>query len=253
MAEQRQYDAYNRGNRKTRFLLVVDSDTNNLFYLSMILQRMDYQISTAVDIEEAMAIANIIAPSLIITAVDLKGKSGLELIQQCKRNRSIAGVPIIAILKQDNLQGEQCCRELGATECLAQPISAEKLFRAVQTAIETTPRGNIRIKTLLSVKVNGVPINGFSDLSAVELSERGMFLYTTKTAPVDTRIAIQIALNQRLIQAEAIVIYNTRTVGDSYLESGMGLEFTRIATEDRECIRQYIREELTQGIEPSKD
>ncbi len=31
----------------------------------------------------------------------------------------------------------------------------------------------------------------------------------------------------------------------------MGLEFVRINSEDRELIRQYIREEITQGVAPS--
>ncbi|HUL00661.1 MAG TPA: response regulator [Nitrospirota bacterium] len=253
MDDQRPNITYDNCDRKTQFLLVVDSDTNNLFYMSMVLQRMDYQISTAINVEEAMAIANIIAPSLIITALDLKDRSGLELIQQCRQNHSIARVPIIAIRKQDDLHGEKCCRKLGATECLAQPISAEKLFRSVQAAIETKPRGNIRIRTLLSVRVNGVPLNGFGGLSAVELSERGMFLYTIRASPVNTKIAIQIDLNQSLLDVEARVIYNTLTVGNFCQEPGMGVEFTRISPRDREFIRQYISDELTRGIAPANE
>ena len=251
MEEPLEYKRHNRNARKTRFLLLIDSDPGNLFYLSMILQRMDYQISTAVNTEEAMTIANIIAPSLIITALDLESKSGIELIHQLKQNSSLARVPIIGICKRNDKKGEKVFRELGVASCLIQPISAEDLFRAVQEAIENNPRSSIRIKAILPIKINGIPINSISGLSSVEISERGMFLHTTKPTPVDTTITLQIELNNKVINTEATVLYNSRTLGNSYHVPGMGLEFTRISRQDTEVIRQYIRDELAGDIKPS--
>jgi CheY-like chemotaxis protein len=239
--------------RKNSFLLLVDGDANNLYYMSMVLQRLDYRITTARNSEEAISIAAIAEPFLSIVALDLAGVGGIELIQQLKQHPGTAHVPVIAIRKQDDLRGEQRSLEVGAAACLAYPLSAEKLFRAVQVAVETIPREYIRIRTLLPVQVNDVPLNGLGGASAVVLSERGIFLPTTRPAPVDTRLSIQIELRKRLIAVEAVVLYSNRTIGGPYQEPGMGMGFLSVSPKDHELIRQFIRNELTRGIAPLND
>lgn len=236
--------------RRSRFLLVVDSDANTLFYLSMVLQRLEYHISTAMTGEEALAIAAVAPPALIITALDMKGMSGLDLIQQLSQ---IAATPIIAIRKQSDLLGEKRSLELGAGACLSMPISVEKLYQAVQAAVETTPRANIRIRAALSVTVNDLPLDGHPGPHAVVLSERGMFLPTNTPAPVDTRLSLRIEFNNIRIFAEAITLYSHRTFCGPYQEPGMGIEFSRIAQKDQERLRQFIRNEVTRGIMPLSD
>ena len=253
MAKYRTNTASGDYDRKNRFLLLVDNDANNLYYMSMILQRLDYRVTTAENAEEAVAIVTVAEPCLFIVSLELPGLSGIELIQQLKENRSIAPIPIIAIRKQDDLIGEKRCLELGVADCLVYPISAEKLFRAVQTAAETRPRAHIRIRTLLPVKVNNVSPNGLDGTSAVVLSECGLFLPTTRPAPVDTRLFIRLELKKRSITMEALVLYNNHTIGESYQVLGMGVEFCRISPKDQELIRLYIRDEVTRGIMPLND
>jgi CheY-like chemotaxis protein len=236
--------------RRSRFLLVVDSDANNRYYLSMVLQRLEYHISTAMSGEEALAIAAVAPPALIITALDIKGMNGLDLIQQLAQ---VVTSPIIAIRKQGDLLGEKRSLALGAGACLSSPISLEQLYQAVQAAIETTPRANIRIRASLSVGVNEQPLDGRPGPHAVVLSERGMFLPTGNPASVDTRLSLQIELNNHWIEVEAVTLYSHRTTGGPYQEPGMGVEFTRIAAKDQERIRQFIRNEVTRGIMPLND
>jgi CheY-like chemotaxis protein len=236
--------------RKDRFLLVVDSDVNNLFYTSMLLQRLNYRISTAKTAREAIETTTISAPSVIIAALGIEDMHGSELVRELKRNPSIADVPFIFLTQRGDLLGEKRCRELGAIECLYQPVSPELLYRAVQTAVEATPRENIRLRTRLLVTVNAKPLECGDGACISELSERGLFLRTRSPAPVNTRLSLQFDLNGRLIAAEATVPYNYQAGGGSNHEPGMGLEFVRIAPMDREFIRQFIREQLTRGIAP---
>jgi hypothetical protein len=48
-----------------------------------------------------------------------------------------------------------------------------------------------------------------------------------------------------------VVLYAFGRGRDLFQEPGMGLKFVRITPEDREFIRQYIREEITRGVSPS--
>jgi DNA-binding response OmpR family regulator len=239
--------------KKSRFLLVVDSDPNNLFYTAMLLRRFDYEIQTAETAEKALAIARAAAPSLIITALNLTDMHGLDLVRQCKQHPALAAVPFIALLRQGDLIEEKRCRDFGAADCLSRPLSPESLFRAVQAAVETTPRENIRIRTRLPVTVNDLQIEPEEGECVSMLSERGMFLRTKSVAAVNMRLSFQLDLNRTLITAEAIVLYRYPTGGGPYQEPGMGLEFVRISPKDRELIRQFIRNEITRGIAPEDD
>jgi CheY-like chemotaxis protein len=231
----------------------VDSDSNSLYYLSMILQRLNYRITTAGNTEEALAVSAVAEPILMIVSLDVAGLGGCELIRQFKQNPDTAHVPVIAIRKPEDQTGEKRCLDLGASACLACPISAEKLFRAVQAVVEPKPRAHVRIRTLLPVKVNDVPLNGLGGASAVVLSERGIFLPTTRPAPTGTRLSIQLRVKKKRISVDAVVLYSNHSVGGLYQEPGMGIEFCGIEPNDLECIRQFIRDELTRGIAPMND
>lgn len=253
MAELGKNAASDQSDKKSRFLLVVDSDANNLYYTSMLLQRFNYQIKAVATAAEALVLAEVAAPSLIITALGLRDMHGLDLIRRLKQDPGIAGVPFIALLRQGNLIQERRCFELGATDCLGQPVSPDLLFRAVQAAVETTPRAYIRIRTQLPVTVNNLQIDRPGGACVSVLSERGMFLRTTSMAAVNTRLSFELALNDVFITAEAVVLYSYPTGGGPYHEPGMGLEFVWIAPRDRELIRQFIRNEVTRGIAPEDD
>jgi len=216
----------------------------------MLLQRLNYQIYSVKTAGEAIEMATVAAPSLVVTSLDLKDMPGLRLVQQLRKDPSIADVPFIALMRQGDLLGEKQSFELGATDSLYQPISPELLYRAVQAAVETTPRTNIRIRTRLLVMVNNLPLNYNEGTCVSELSERGMFLWTTTPAAVNTHLSLQFDLGHALIAVEAIVVYSSLTGGGSIHEPGMGLEFVRISQKDRDLIRQFIRSEVTQGIAP---
>jgi len=248
MEEHRTKTGSDISNRKSCFLLVVDSDTDSLLYTTMLLKRFDYKMFMAKTAREALQMAMVVVPSLFIIDLVLKDMNGLDLIRDLRRNPNIADVPFIVLRRPGDLDEEMNSAELGAVDCLDQPVSAEQLFRAVQAAIEKTPRTNIRIRTSLHVKVHNMPFYELEGACTSELSERGMFLRTRSPAAVDTRLSLQMDVNGRIIEAEAVVIYSDLTGGTSHQEPGMGLEFVRIAEKDREIIRQFITDEIMRDI-----
>ncbi len=236
--------------RSSRFMMVVDSDANNLFYTAMLLQRFDYRISMAATGEEALRLATVAAPSLVITALDLKNMNGIELIQRLRLDPGTAAVPFIVLVRPGDLIGDKRCREAGASDCLEKPVPAEQLFRVVEAAVESTPRTNIRIRTRLPVTVANMPLIDVGGACVSVLSEHGMFLRTQKPSPVNTRLSLQIGLNDRLIAIEAVVRSSFRIGEGPYNEPGMGLQFVRTSPKDQEIIRQFVRNQVTKGIKP---
>ena len=139
----------------------------------------------------------------------------------------------------------------GFAACLQKPVAAEELYRAVQQAVEPTPRSNIRIYTRLPVTVNGVALDCGGGECASVLSEHGMYIRTLAPSPVNTVIALRFTLNGRMIALEAVVLYGHRFGEGPFGEPGMGLKFLRTEPQDQQAIRQFIRNEITQGLVPA--
>jgi CheY-like chemotaxis protein len=246
-------DIFVTPDRKKHSLLIVDSDAQNLLYISMLLQRFDYQTDTAKTAREAFASATLTIPSLIITALGLKDMNGLNLIKLLRKNPKTTNIPFIALRNQEDAVGEQYCFSAGAVDCLVKPVSAELLYRAVQGGLEDKPRATMRIRTIQPVKVGTIPFDGREGMYTLDLSERGIFLRTSKSAPENTLLSCRINLSGTIIAAEAKVIYTCPPCKGPYHEPGMGLQFTYVSQNDLELLRNFIRTEVTRGIVPEQD
>jgi CheY-like chemotaxis protein len=234
--------------RTKQFLLIVDSDLGNLRNTSMLLQRFGYQTYTSTSGGEALAIAAVKVPSLIITSALLKDMDGLELIKQIRKEQRTADVPFIALTRHGDIYQEARCFEAGAMDCISHPVSAELLYRAVQTVTEPTPRMNIRIRTMQPVKVTNMLFDDREGAYTLDLSERGMFVRTAAPAPLNSRLSLQIDLSGQTIPVEAAVLYQCRAGGGPYQEPGMGVGFVHIETKDQDRIRKFIMSEVMRGI-----
>jgi len=248
MLERGTNAAWNRQNRKGRFLLVVDSDSDHRYFISMLLQRFGYKTFTANTVKEALAMTAVTVPSLIFISTGLKDMNSIEFLQLLNHNPSTAYVPLIFMRKADDVIGEAQCFEQGAVDCLSKPVSVEQLYSVVQKTLELTPRAYLRIKTMLPVQAGEMPHECLDNAYTTDLSEGGMFVRTQKPASVNTRLSCQIHMFEQAIQIDAVVLYRNRASGGIYPESGMGLQFNRIAPKNQELIRRFIRNEITRGI-----
>jgi CheY-like chemotaxis protein len=239
--------------RNNGTLLIVDSDPQNLIYVQMLLQRFKIQTDTARSAREAYELATFTIPSLILTAVGLKDMSGLNLMKLLRKNAKTSNIPFIAMRRKEDAISEQYCFNAGAVDCLNKPISAELLYRALQGATEDRPRASMRIRTIQPVKVDTVPYDGREGMHTLDISERGIFLRTPKTASENTRLSLRINLNGIIIPVETKVMYICPPCKGPYDEPGMGLQFVQILHDDLELIRKFIRNEVMRGIVPEKD
>ena len=251
MATHRLKDASNLYDRKSHYLLVVDSDAGSRFYLSMLLQGLNYQIFTVKTAREAVEMATVAAPSLIIMTLGPVDWDGIQCMKQLKQEPMTSDVPFIVFTKEGGQLVEQrSLAELGVAVSLTPPVSPEVLYRTVQAAIETTPRTNIRLRTRLLATVTNMPFMSIEDTCITELSEWGMFLRTTTPLAVNKQLSLQFDLNGDIIGVDAIVLHSSLTGGASHQEPGMGLKFVRIMPKDQHLIRQFIRNEVTRGFAP---
>lgn len=252
MQERRANTAWSSPNRRSRFLLVVDNDAEHRYFLSMVLQRLEYKTFAVGTAGETLAMTGVTLPSLIVLSVGLKDMGSIELIQRLKQDPATAGIPLIALRRQDDLIGETECLEQGVISCLQKPVAIEQLYRIIQGSLETMPREHIRIKTLLPVQAGEKQYDSLDNAYTTDLSEGGMYIRTKKPADVRTRLSCQLQVYEQNVRMDAVVLYTKRRASDAaYHEPGMGLQFARIEPKDQELIRRFVRDEITRGIPPA--
>jgi CheY-like chemotaxis protein len=240
----------NKKEEINQFAIVVDGDTNDLVYTAILLQRFELQVCTARSASEALEIAAVVPPVLVVASQKVQDMSGYDLVLRLRLDPRTSEVPVIVLTHAGDQQMAQRFLEAGVAACLDKPVQVETLYSAVQAAV-SKPRKNLRITTVLTVTVNGVLLSSSAGECATVISEHGLYIRTLKPAAKGTRLAVTILIKNKIIPAETVVLYTYGHLQGLFKEPGMGLEFVRIAAEDRELIRQFIRGEITQGVSPS--
>jgi hypothetical protein len=132
--------------------------------------------------------------------------------------------------------------------CFPRPVPAEELYRAVQQAVEATPRQNLRIPLKLPVFLNNRPLDCPEQGCDAVLSAKGMFVQTGRPRRENERVIVRFPLGQRPVSADAIVLDSGGSGSAPGRETGMRLAFVRISADDESYIRRFIQDEVTQGL-----
>jgi CheY-like chemotaxis protein/Tfp pilus assembly protein PilZ len=238
------------GDRPKRLIIVVDGDNSHLYYTSMLLQRLEYNIHATKSVDDALEIVNVAAPALVLTEINLEGMDGTELLKKIKRNPKTYAIPVIVLTSsRDPAMKEACMRESCAA-FFQKPVDPDALYAAIQKATETAPRKFIRLNTCLNVIVGegkAAEQSAIGDYISA-LSENGMFISTPNPKPIGLDIPITIFLEDSRIKVEGMVLYSFKRGEGPLRTPGMGIKFIQIKPDDQALIRSFIRREITKGL-----
>lgn len=239
MAEQA--DGTEITEKKKKFVLVVDNNARDSFQVGMMLQNFGYSVTTVKTAEEALEFISIAVPALIIMELVLPGMNGIDLLPRIRKEPSLVKMPIIVQTSIPDIKVQDRCYEAGCTLYLRKPVDAESLYRAVQEALERTPRKNVRIPTFLKASVDG---GGTGAEFVTVISNMGMFVKTLHPRPKGTNHGVSFILNKKIIKVEAQVLYGYGFGEGPSRDPGMGMKFVTISPEDQALIQAYIQENI---------
>ncbi len=235
--------------RQKLFLVVVDGNPSNLFSTGMLLQRLGYTVFTAATAEEALQYMSIALPSALITELTLPAMSGMDLITRMKQDPRMKPVPVIVHTQMKDSKVEELCFLAGCAGYIRKPIEPNTLFRTIQQAMEATPRQYIRLGTCLKAvtpdETESVSRGGDW---VTALSENGMYIRTSRPRPVNSLLPVTFFLQERRISVRAVVLYTFPAAAGPLKEPGMGVKFVDLSGEDREVIREFIKDELMKDL-----
>jgi len=237
------------GDREKRLLVVADGDNAHLYYTSMLLQRLEYNIHTAKSMEDVMEIMNLARPALVLTELKLVGRDGLELLKSIKHAPQTYAIPVVILTSSRDKALKEACMSERCTAFLQKPVEPDVLYEAIQKATESVPRKYIRLSTTLNVIVGDekAAYPGSGEYITA-LSENGMYISTSKPKPIGLSIPLTILLEDTRIKVEGIVLYSFDRDHGPLKTPGMGIKFVRIDSEDQAIIRSFIKREITKGL-----
>ena len=121
-------------------ILVVEDNELNLKLFCELLRAHGYQAEPVRDGREAVARAREFRPDLIVMDIQMPHISGLELIEQMKRDEELRPVPIMAVTAYAAKGDEERIRDAGAEGYVSKPISVMRFVEAVAGLLESAER-----------------------------------------------------------------------------------------------------------------
>lgn len=108
-------------------ILVVDDVTDNLILISLALQNNGYRVLTAKSGEEAIKVALVAKPDLVLMDIAMPDVDGLTATRRMRKHPELRHLPVIALTAFETLGFRQAAFEAGFDGYLTKPIDFAKL------------------------------------------------------------------------------------------------------------------------------
>lgn len=118
-----------------RRILAVDDEPNILLSLEFILEEEGYEVHTARDGDEALAVASSTRPDLILLDVAMPRKDGYEVCRLLRENADLAGVKVIMLTAKGQPLEKKKGVEVGADLYVTKPFGAAELLERIRAVL----------------------------------------------------------------------------------------------------------------------
>lgn len=120
-----------------KHILVVDDDALLRRSLAFNLEQAGYRTSTAGTAEDALALARLDAPELVLLDIGLPGMDGLDALRNLRRELD---VPVIFITARRRELDEVLGLELGADDYITKPFDIDVLLARIKAVLRRVQR-----------------------------------------------------------------------------------------------------------------
>ena len=118
-----------------RILVVEDNDLNRKLFCD-VLRSQGYAVEPVADGNLALDRAREFVPNLIIMDIQLAAVSGLDLIEESRRDPVLHQIPVLAVTAYAGKGDEERIRDAGAEGYLSKPVSIGPFMAAVRGMLE---------------------------------------------------------------------------------------------------------------------
>jgi len=113
-------------------ILIVDDTPTNVDILAKRLSAHGYEILTAGDGEEGLAVAREQQPDLILLDIMMPVMDGIEALRALRSQESTKNIPVIMVTTKSEEARVATCYKLGCADYVTKPVDKTDLLTKVQ-------------------------------------------------------------------------------------------------------------------------
>ena len=121
--------------RRDFLVLVVDDLVDNAVIISLDLQQQGYRVVTASNGEEAVKVASLTYPDIILMDIGMPQLDGLGATRKIRENEALRTVPVIAITAFSTDGFRRAAYDAGFEGYLTKPINFERLHELIRSLL----------------------------------------------------------------------------------------------------------------------
>ena len=115
-------------------ILIIDDEENIRFTLEEFFSDEGYEVATASDYGDALKMIDVSDIDLILADINLKGKSGIDILKEVKTRR--LNCPVVMITAAPDFDTASDALRLGAFDYVSKPVQLDSLMHITKTAMK---------------------------------------------------------------------------------------------------------------------
>ena len=116
-------------------ILVVDDEPDILKVVTFRVKKLEYEVVTATNGQEALDLIQKEEPDLILLDIELPVMNGYEVCQRVKTNEKLKHIPIIFLTASSASKIAEKVKEFNADDYLIKPFDSEELLKKIKNFI----------------------------------------------------------------------------------------------------------------------
>lgn len=212
-------------------LLIVDDMKSFLDLEKSFLSRAECRILSATTGLEAIKVAQVERPDLIVLDVEMPEMNGVEATRILSNQKDLRDIPVVVV---SSTTRRDECLSAGAREFIQKPIDEDQFIDMVRRYVPLQVRKDPRrpLDSPCSLSKEGQSGEGI----VADLSVTGLFLKTSMRLAVGDRVHVGFAFplegSHKEMQAETMVVRVT--------PAGFGLRFVDLAEGTRLFVQDFV-------------
>ncbi|WP_028862128.1 hybrid sensor histidine kinase/response regulator [Psychromonas aquimarina] len=156
-------------------ILIVDDKQENLELLTQILEAEGFEIAFAVDGEQAIKIANLFLPHLILLDVMMPGIDGFETCRRLKSLNDVKEIPVIFVTGKAGINDIVEAFNAGGVDYVTKPIRHEEILARVNTHLQLQALISLRDELISALRDQNIELEKMSSLKDEQLETAVQF------------------------------------------------------------------------------
>jgi two-component system, NtrC family, response regulator HydG len=161
-------------------VLIVDDEPRFRALYGESLSALGVEVATAADSEEALALIRERRPAMVISDVRMPGASGLELLQQVRRQSP--DVPFLLVTAYADVRDAVRALKMGAVDYLQKPVDLDELLAAVEDTLQLQASHD---------RLPGPPASALAGIVAEAPAMRALLADAHRVAASDATVLLQ--------------------------------------------------------------